>query len=1486
MLVKILQLKKALKKSIIILIIAALSLPSAALILFQLPSVQNFTAKRAAFLISKTIGTKVNVSKGYYLLFDRVIFEDISIIDKSGDTLLLCENTSIRFSPTSIIKGKPKIKSVKIKGGNFKIKADSTGKTNLDFLFKKREKKKRNNLIAFKFNEISIEDFKFSYYNSIKVNELENNNTMSFSNLIVSEINLKVDNLSYDKGKINAELKDLSGIEKSGFKINLSSKVNVEKGKIALEDMVFKDNYSKLNASNFSLNYRDSKSFQHFTDSVKIEAKFSNSVLNSKSLAYFSSNINKFFLLINFKGSFTGNISAFSINDFTVTSQSGFSSITLNSRFTGLPKIEETSAFVDIKNGYSTISDIQSIIGDLTGVEKKSFLSSIQPFSKINIKGGLAGLLTDFVANVNLSTLFGSSDIDVILNRDLKKDGFKISGAISADNFEIGKIIKNKLFGKVSFKSSMTAILRPEVRGGNIFDIDSLKVDKLEFNRYVYRNILAVGNLENNRFDGKVVCHDKNLDFIFQGILGFSSKADSYYDFYANILFANLYELNLDKRDSVSQLQFKTLANYKQNRSGDIFGDISVTNFKYTNSSGVNNIGNILLTSESTQNRFSATLESDFANANYSGNQNFTHFIKILKGSITKRHLTIFDDSNTAEISLTDNYKFDLTFKDIKSIASFVLPGFHLAEGSSFNIELKSGVENTIFKSNLVGYKNFDAENLIFRFTTGLKDSSRCLLSADKIAINNTLFDTTNLVSTFDKNQINIKVSFPNNTFSSSLNFNSKILFSRIDSNSKKIKSIIKIEPSEFTLYDDLWEIPISQISIQKDSICIDNLKLNNKIQQISVNGNISKNPNDSLKINIANLNISPLNFITKNVFRFKGRINGDISIQDWFGNPKITSDISFKEIYLNNNSYGDLYLSTVWNNRSKLFDLNLRNISNGVEKMNAEGIYRPENSYFDVDAQLSRFNFSLIESFLSTLISDTQGEISGKVKVSGPIDKLSLDSDNIDLENAKLKIIYTNVLYDLNAKIRLSENRIIFEDARLADRLGSVGKLKAELTHNYFKNLMFDTRIDFTNFECINTREKDNSVFYGNIYGTGNMLIKGSISKIEMFIDAEVHKPSSLHIPLSSTSEAVDNNLLRFTTPTIDKNLKIGIEDIIKQRQQKHRNKSELKLTMNLSSTNDALLNIEINKAIGNIITAYGTGLIKLDINTADKSFGILGDYVISKGDYQFNYALKQFKINEGGTLKFTGDIRNTNIDLSASYRAKASVNSLLADTTSIGNRRSVDCKIDLKGALLNPNITFKIDVPDLDPATKSRVDAALNTEDKVVRQVMSLLVTGSFIPDVQSSIVNNNNILYSNLTEILSNQINTIFGQLNIPLDLNFNYQQGNNGRDVFDAAISAQLLNNRVVVNGNIGNSPYSTDAGTITGDLEVEVKLDPKGKLRAKVFSKSADQFSNYLDRSQRNGVGVAFRDEFTTFSELLNKIFKRKRSKVEQSQPSR
>jgi len=206
----------------------------------------------------------------------------------------------------------------------------------------------------------------------------------------------------------------------------------------------------------------------------------------------------------------------------------------------------------------------------------------------------------------------------------------------------------------------------------------------------------------------------------------------------------------------------------------------------------------------------------------------------------------------------------------------------------------------------------------------------------------------------------------------------------------------------------------------------------------------------------------------------------------------------------------------------------------------------------------------------------------------------------------------------------------------------------------------------------------------------------------------------------------------------------------------------------------------------------------------------------------------------------------------------------------------------ITMSGALMNPTLSFGIDIPDLDPITKSRVDAALNTDDKVIKQVMSILVSGSFIPDIQSSIVNNSTILYSNATEILSNQINNIFKQLDIPLDLSFNYQPGQNGRNIFDAAVSAQLFNNRVVVNGNIGSSKYLNKSESVVGDLDVEIKLDDKGRFRAKAFSHSADQFSNYLDNSQRNGLGLVYQEEFSSFRELLNSIFVSKRKRAQKA----
>ena len=60
---------------------------------------------------------------------------------------------------------------------------------------------------------------------------------------------------------------------------------------------------------------------------------------------------------------------------------------------------------------------------------------------------------------------------------------------------------------------------------------------------------------------------------------------------------------------------------------------------------------------------------------------------------------------------------------------------------------------------------------------------------------------------------------------------------------------------------------------------------------------------------------------------------------------------------------------------------------------------------------------------------------------------------------------------------------------------------------------------------------------------------------------------------------------------------------------------------------------------------------------------------------------------------------------------------------------------------------------------------------------------------------------------------------------------------------------------------------------------EEELDKKGLFRLNLFSHSADDYTNYLDNTQRNGVGVTFQREFDSFIEFFRKLFSRRKDEV-------
>ena len=258
-----------------------------------------------------------------------------------------------------------------------------------------------------------------------------------------------------------------------------------------------------------------------------------------------------------------------------------------------------------------------------------------------------------------------------------------------------------------------------------------------------------------------------------------------------------------------------------------------------------------------------------------------------------------------------------------------------------------------------------------------------------------------------------------------------------------------------------------------------------------------------------------------------------------------------------------------------------------------------------------------------------------------------------------------------------------------------------------------------------------------------------------------------------------------------------------------------------------------------------------------------------------------RNFTIQDGSTVRFNGDVWDTDLDVKGLYTTKASLSNLLPsyddDESGSGSssRRTVHCGINISGKIRNPEVDFDIEIPDLNPVIQGQVESALNSEDKVQKQFVYLLIAGNFLPTDESGVTTNgSDVLFSNVSSIMAGQLNNIFQKLDIPLDLGLNYQTTQAGRDLFDVAVSTQLFNNRVIVNGTVGNKQLAGGATTneVAGDLDIEIKLNRSGSLRVSLFSHSADQYTYYLDNSQRNGGGITYQREFNSFGQFFRELF--------------
>ena len=1290
-------------------------------------------------------------------------------------------------------------------------------------------------------------------------------------------------NLRMAGSRVSGVADRLVAREKCGYEIiRATGRAKVGMGKTEVSHFRLIDEWSDLRLKSYTMNYANAYAFRDFIKNVPLGPKIGKgSVLSMKSLyAYtgFPKGLSTTLFLDG--GEACGYVNDMRVDKLQFTDADSGVRGSVSASATGIPDIETMLASAKVQGLTFTTSSLERLLAAWApGV--KADLKGFAPGRTFVLDADGNGPLNKLKMNARLSSRIGKASARAEVRNLLSaKEPLKVSGTVSSDDLQIGTLTGKEFLGGLTMHGGLKATFADD---GPSVIVDSLRISKLGAFGYDYSNIAAAGRFSGSAFDGKLICDDPNLNFIFQGIFNLSGKtSNALYKFYANLGYSDLVALNLYKGET-ARVSGQVFANFMRIGRGDLIGDIDVQGFTLENEEGLKDIGDISIASHSNDDVHRIQFNSSFADGGYVGSRPVSELLEDIQAVTTRRDLPALYKA-TDKPSSHGTSELEFNFHDSWDLLSYFIPGLYVADSTSLRMQIdKRGILKGRMTSPRIAFganylKGLDLE------LDNLDRSLNCIVTGKEMRVAGLGFRDAALTAYAEDNNFALGLHYDNAGTESDFG---EIYLTGDFSRDETDTLIIKARPlySYIKLNGDQWDIGESEIRLRAGELDMDRFLLTNGGQSIAMEGGLSPRKADTLKVTMDNFDLSTVDNFLVRPLDLAGSADGICRILSPTGrNSGIEAEITGQNLSVAGNEIGSISLSADWDEITEQYRLELANNNAGRQALTASGFFSPTERTIDATANLSHFSLAVAQPFLSEIFNETGGRVSGSFTAQGPLDSLILGSNGGQLEEVFITVGPTGASYTLDGPFFLDENGLYLDNVSISDERDGQGSINGSLDFNSDSPVL-DADIEFDNMTILDLDEEDGSAFYGSLYASGNIKATGALEELQLDVDAVTSDDGQVHVPLNGYSVSSSGNLLTFRQE--EKEVYIDpYEARMGRSSGKTRKTSDLTVRARINATEDLTALLEIDKSTGNVMSVRGSGLVNLEFRPAYDIFTVNGDYSITEGHYNFvalGLANREFSIKEGSSIKFNGELPDSDLDVEAVYTLKTQLSTLLSDTTSVTTRRTVECGIKIDDKIVNPQLSFSINIPDLDPTTKSLVESALNTEDKIQRQFVALLVTGTFLPNEASGIVNNTDILYSNVTEIMSNQLNNILQKLDIPLDLGLGYHPNDRGTDIFDVAVSTQLFNNRVLVNGTIGNRQYSTTTnpnGDMVGDLDIEVKLDKPGKFRLNLFSHSADEYTSYLDYSQRNGVGLSYQKEFNKFSDFIKGIFRRKEKDAE------
>ncbi|PXV62852.1 autotransporter translocation and assembly factor TamB [Dysgonomonas alginatilytica] len=1462
--------KNYIKKTFKVLTYIILSFIALIIILYgvlSIPAVQRKLVDFALGELRTILKTEVRIDGVSLRLFNHVNLKGVYVEDQAKDTLIYAGNLDVHISPWSLLRNKLLINEIELEDVTANL-SQQTSRSDFNFQFI---------IDAFSSSDTTaVDTTKSSLIIDIVDVTLKNARlrydilsdtitpgVFNSSHINISDLNANLKLPSIDPENLNITLVSLALKEQTGLEIKeLKAHLTSDKTIYYLAD-------ASLNLPNSVLKI-PSAHYNMSTNDVALITE--QSKLSPLDLVPFMPGLKYLQHDIMLETSIKGKLPLVNIENLLL-SYGDETNIKANGSISNYERYDLADLSLDITNFLITPDAIVDFakLGDSTFVAP----DMLKTLGNIRLNGNLNGKLSNLNIKAEAWARQGSIQMLATGSVDTTFQNYNVRARLQTQNFNLGSLLANPELGRLSMNLNLNAsqtprqALRADVRG---------QVNGLQYHRQNYSNIPFTAYYNSAKMGAWIKAD------LPAGKL--EAKADMTQTKIPTIdIDMSVEKLQVDR--FIDSLQWKNpLLSFhlKGNIIGldpaKIQGDVVVEDFVFSRDSLSFIPGRIELKAGfRDESKKFITLHTSLLNADIEGEYNFMTLSDEIAILMNQYLPGIFPQPKyKRQKSMQNNFTFSLALDNTENLSeTFDLPA------NVIKPMIISGVVNT--KENK--FKAIADIPLVEYGTLSIQNTRIDMANTDTLMnlLANTIISTGSekvkfgLTTNIESDTINALLTAKTDSGSISIDGSIKALANLRTSETGEMISYVRLSPTDMNVGKLKMTLMPAEITNEGTRTTISNFGFtvgNNRMLSrfFGVDGVISDQPTDTLNVSFFNAHLGDI-FQAFDINNVSTIADGNIKVMNVLSTPELyTNNMTLSNIIVFNDTLGDLTIKSRWSEEAGAIALQAK-----LQKVNSQselaGWVYPDRDSLRLKLNIDKLDIAWIQPFVPDMLNRASGSISTGLNVTGRI-SAPLVHGWVGVNDAYLGIDYTNVTYHISDTISIEPDKIGFDNLIVEDSYKNKATISALVTHTNFEDMKYTLDMKLNNLLVLNTANRTDSLFYGKVFASGTVNVKGSDDLIDMKMKITNGRNSTLNVQIPQTSQAsVFQSIVYINVPE---------QNTIDQITAEIQKTLPLRLSVDLTVTPDFQMGVVINPVTGDAMQVKGSGLIKFSYDMQSEAMNAFGDYTVSDGSVRLrlqNIKTIEFRIREGSKLVFNGDPLKTNFDITAFRRVTRADLTVLdrsfGDDPNNSPRVDVDAELMIKGNMDKMDLKYDITLPNGTDEQRQRVRSLIATDEQKITQFAFLVATGSFHSN-QTSVGGNvaDGLLTSVASSALSSGLNSLLGNTlgdKWAVGANIASNDGSFSDMDMTVSLSRKFMEDKLEFNSNLGyRTDQSTADNSFIGDFDISYALSRN--IKVKVFNQTNERL--YRQAPTTQGVGLVYTKEAKRIKELFQAFKKRRK----------